>query len=255
MLAYPLRTSTFARWSADHAGALARGRAPRHYPARACMALLLSVLLCAPGAEIEAQAGSPSSANGGDRVRFRSQSWCADSATACWTGGASRQWFNGVRIVADLDLGLLFQGGGNKFENGVKALPKLALEFNIHGGWAAAQVAVLGPSNTTFDESSATGVAYLQPAFRTTRSVPTSWGWLAGVSVLDGSLMAGVGRLFYDKRAFRRSVEDTTLTRLGLTAQIPFNTLTRDSFGYASLQPISSIRASFKRAKEDTDRP
>lgn len=223
--------------------------------ARTAQRLLRCALVSVAPVTSAAAQGSNSAVAGDDRVRFRSQTWCADSGTVCWAGGADRQWFNGMRIVAELDLGLVFQSGRNKFEGGVRALPKLALEFNIYGGWAAAQLALLGPSKTTFDESSETGLAYLLPSYRATRTVPTTWGWLVGLSVLDGTLMGGYGSLHYDKRAFARTVADSVLRRLGVVDQVAFGGLTSDSFGYAGLQPISSIRASFKRAKEDTDRP
>lgn len=66
-----------------------------------------------------------------------SRRWCADSGTACWQDPRSRDWFNGVRILADIDLSTLFQPGKNRFENNFQGRPKIALEFIVYRSWVA----------------------------------------------------------------------------------------------------------------------
>ena len=197
---------------------------------------------------------------------FSSESWCADSGTACW--GEGRRWrgLNGVRLIADVDLGYIFQGGSNQFAGGLRGLPKIALEVNAIGGWVAAQVALIAPGTVTFDESS-DAVRALRSG-GTSRQVRYDWGWTGGLSFLDGSLSAGGGRLYYDRRQFRDEAALAREPEFSETVQLKRRTATgadttlrvtrakpslfREGFGYVSLQPISSLRASVKNGKTET---
>lgn len=164
--------------------------------------------------------------------------WCADSGTACWSKPGDLSMFNGVRIVADLDLSFLFQGGRSRFEGNIQTLPKVALETNLLGGWIALQVGLFAPGTIRLDErSEAAGV--LVERQRQSREVHFDFGWVAGLSFLDGSLSAGFGRFHYDRRDF--------------VAQDIADHLLSDSFRYVALQPISSIRANLKDKETDED--
>lgn len=211
----------------------ARALAMRAASAAAC--------LSSWAARVLAQVPEPNTTSGGDG--FRSRSWCADSSTACWTPGDRRQYLNGVRIVADLDVGFLFQRG-NRFETSLKTLPKISLEFNLYGGWVAAQVGLIGPGRVTFDESSRDAIAALRSERQVVRQVGYDVGYLYGLSFLDGALAVGRGALRYDRRDF--VPPDSLPLRLRGTGH-----LYSDSYWYAALQPISGIRSSFKRSKSD----
>jgi hypothetical protein len=167
---------------------------------------------------------------------FSAAAWCADSGTACWSDADRRKYLNGVRVVADLDLGFLFQTGRNRFEGTLKGNPKVTLEWNLIGGWVAFQLALTAPGTMQFDDRSP-AVSALVPRQKQERQVHYNWGGMVGLALLDGGVSVGLGRVSYDRRDFRT---DTTLKK----------TIYRDSFGYVALQPISSIRANIKNSED-----
>jgi hypothetical protein len=175
---------------------------------------------------------------------FSSDDWCADSGTACWRDGTRQKWFNGVRIVAELDLSTIFQGGDNRFETKVAVIPKVALEFNIYGAWAAAQVGLISPGSVTLDEAS-TAVDRLHQPLREDRRVGVTHGWVVGVSILDGAIALGEGRVHYDRRDFISDLQATD------SARKANRKVYRDSFKYVALQSVSSARAAIKGSKNE----
>ena len=177
---------------------------------------------------------------GGGKL-FSTASWCADSGTACWNDGG-RKYLNGVRIVADVDLSFLVQKGSNRFEGNLKGIPKIALEWNLVGGWVSLQTALVMPGTIQLDEKSP-ALRELNEAQKAARTVHVTWGRMLGLSFLDGSLSAGFGRLFYDRRDF--ATKDSTAS----------GHLFSDQFRYVALQPISSIRSNLKSKKEGESSP
>ncbi|HEU4454028.1 MAG TPA: hypothetical protein VFR81_13255 [Longimicrobium sp.] len=167
---------------------------------------------------------------------FSTQDWCADSATACWTDPADRAFFNGVRLVAELDLSFIFQGGQNRFEGGIKNFGKIALEWNLYEGWVSLQTGLIAPGVIQFDNGSP-AVQNLREPLRAERKVRFDWGYVLGLSFLDGGISAGMGRFAYDRRDF---VNPDSVAAHVL----------RDRFQYIALQPLSSLRSAIKRDQD-----
>jgi hypothetical protein len=151
----------------------------------------------------------------------------------------------------------MFQHGSNRFEVGLRGIPKIALEFNLVGGWVSFQTALMAPGKVTFDDRS-DAVKGLVDATKG-REVRYDWGLTLGASFLDGSLSLGYGWLKYDRRDFKQYAELVELfpdssgkgpARRQVSPPRVKSSLFRDSFLYAALQPLSGIRSGIKNSKE-----
>ena len=253
---------------------------------RQVFAAIVATLLChAPG---PAQETDPDPY---DNI-FTSERWCDDSGTACWRSPRDSDWFNGVRFIAEFDLRFVFQRGTSRFEvQGLQALPKLAVEFNIYKSWAAFQLAITAPGTITLDSASRAALSVVETDGR----VRTDIGFTAGFSFLDSSIAVGLGRLHYDLRGVRpscareeaaiysererrrrrelRQIEDevrndpqeATLDTLAMRARDIASALRAeridrpcvlmtergDSFGFIALQPVSTLRSNLKNPRRD----
>jgi hypothetical protein len=168
---------------------------------------------------------------------FSSARWCQDSGTYCWTDPAKSKWFNGVRIIGEVDLGWLMQGGGNRFANkGFSGLTKVGLEFNIYGAHVSAQTVLIAPGSIELDDKSPLVTERRLP--NGNRHIDVDWGFAGGLSFFDGSISSGFGRLFYDRRDIRPNA----------TGRVARGDV-RDSYGYVSFQPVSGLRAVVKGGK------
>lgn len=213
--------------------------------------------------------GRPSLLHAQDGARsrpFSAASWCEDSGTYCWRGEDKARWFNGVRVIGEVDLGWLIQGGRNRFVNeGFTGLTKVGLEFNVYEGLASIQTVLIAPGSVELDgqsdlvlnrrlasfarppaaagQGTAAGAELAsQPAApQADRHVKVDWGFAAGLSFFDGGISTGRGWLFYDRRDI--------LPTLGRPKVTPSES--SDSYRYISFQPISSLRAVFKGSRDD----
>jgi hypothetical protein len=167
---------------------------------------------------------------------FSAEVWCKDTGTYCWTSPKARNWLNGVRFVGDVDVGYLQQGGANRFEQkAFKGLTKFGVESNLWRGLAALQVVVIPPGKVTYEAESPLrrdGVI-LDPG----GELKVDYGYSVGLSLFDGVMSVGVGRLFYDPRGF----------------QNPDPAAKRDGFWHINWQPIASIRKLIKSKKDPSE--
>ncbi len=202
------------------------------------------------------------------RDPFTSEIWCRDSGTACWLSPGRSRFFNGVRVIADVDLRILLQRGQNRFVAADFAqLPKLAVEVNIYQSWAAFQIALRGPGNIVLDTlSEARGLLTTGG----NGSVPTDWGLSFGLTFFDSSIALVRGNVRYDSRVFRvppcspaasnrsdrKLADDRETARLRAKQVRPDTTFRRlcvrsnefsDSYVYVAFQPLSGLRSAIKR--------
>lgn len=211
--------------------------------------LMLNLLLCP---SVAAQATGAS-----HQDLFPTSRWCEDSGTACWWDPGERSTFNGIRFLAEIDLAILFQGGGNRFEGGsIRNHTKLAVELNLYRSWIALQLAVMAPSTVVFDSRSP-AVRKLQDTTGV-RLVNTDWGGFLGLSFFDSSIAFGYGFFRYDRRDFRplqpctpEQLRDRDRIRGRSNCLTPGDT--RDTFWYFAFQPVSTLRANLKGAKDQAE--
>ncbi len=175
---------------------------------------------------------------------FSTASWCEDSGTICWR---ERDWFTGIRIVAEFDLGFMFQDGQNMFEKGAaKSLNKIALEVGVYRGWVSAQIGVFEPGMTKIDKYSpiVTGNK-LNSARVVDYNIGHKYGAMLGLSFFDGLLAIGHGTFRYDKNYFDPNQYPLVNGKRDYGGDIS------DSFWYFSFQPVSGIRSVVKNDKTD----
>jgi hypothetical protein len=167
--------------------------------------------------------------------RFSSESWCEDDLTICLEGRAGRGIFNGVRIVFEPQLGVLFQSGENRLENtSFRALERIGIETNLSGAAVAFQALLMYPSTVEFDAKSP-----IRPWIKdTSGKVGVDYGIALGLSFLDGILAVGGGRLDYDQRDFAE--------KNAAGEPQPEDAL-QDFFLYFNVQPIAAIRSAIKK--------
>jgi hypothetical protein len=221
-------------------------------PRNIWLAVVLSIFASA-STVISARAQSTGATH---RDLFPTSRWCEDDGTACWWDPDDHASFTGIRFLAEIDLAILFQGGGNRFEGGsIRNHTKLAVEVNLYRSWVSLQLAVMAPSTVILDSRSP-AVNKLQDS--TTRVVNTDWGGFLGLSFLDSSVAFGLGRFRYDRRDFRvltpctrDQLRDTNRIVARADCSAPGDS--RDTFWYFAFQPISTLRANLKSARDDAD--
>lgn len=159
--------------------------------------------------------------------------WCKDSGTYCWF--PTFPFLSGLRIVGEPKFGYVFAGGkaDNRISTeGFGRLNVIGLETNLAGSFLAVQLSVITPGKVTLDEKSP-----LRTSGRLDNKngeISVDGGLALGLSLMDGIMTLGYGRVRFDKRDIANPVSGEA----------------RNEYFYLNLQPISSIRTFVKQRKE-----
>jgi hypothetical protein len=156
---------------------------------------------------------------------FRSENWCKDTGTLCWTDPKTRQFLNGIRFIGEPNTGGLSQNGDNQVEtSSLIGTVKAGLEFNLIGAVIAAQFSFIPKSTVTLDSDSelVTSNRLTNPD----RKMGVNSGYTLGFSLIDGIIAVGIGRLNMDTRR--------------ITSPTPQEKQLK--FFFFNIQPISTIR-------------
>lgn len=167
-------------------------------------------------------------------VEFTTSSklWCKDSATVCWWPNASA--LNGVRVVADLAIGTIVQREQNRIERSLlQGAPRFGAELNLLEGWIAAQFVFIPPFGTKLDPTSSLVVDMRLNNLN--REISVDFGYAIGLSLAEGLISIGFGRLEYDPRGIANA-----------TAQEASG-----SFFYVNFNPVATLRAATTRLKPE----
>ena len=165
-------------------------------------------------------------------AQFSAKSWCKDSGTYCFPNSEKRAIFNGVRVVGEINFGTFIQNGANRFEDAItESLPLFALETNLYQGFLGLQAIGILPGGVTLDEDS--DLVTSGRLSNTDRRVHVDYGFAIGLSLFDGAILAGYGRLYYDTRRF-----------LNATAGDKHS-----SYTFVRFQPITALRDVIKGGK------
>jgi len=198
--------------------------------------------------------------------RFSTDNWCKDDLTLCWglamgarvqedkdttirkeagkprlsperirrrQSGANyfMNMFSGIRISAEWGgTTYIVQRGQQRFKESLLLKGTLiGLETNIFRGWFGVNASFITPFSVTFDEKSQ--MAEHLSSSDSNSLVPVRYGWMVGISLFDGILRVGRGRLIYDRRYFLEGTEDHFFD---------------DGFFFVGLMPLAVVRKALK---------
>jgi hypothetical protein len=155
-------------------------------------------------------------------------SWCKSVATFCRT--KHRGSFNGIRLVAEPNLGTVVQAGDNQIDvSGFSGLPLLGVATDLKGHWVGLQLHVVSAATVTLD-ANASAVTEGRLLDAVDRKVKVEFGIGAGFTFIDGAVALGYTWLFFDGASF-----------VPATAATGPNPRTKGSF-YFALQPVSIVQ-------------
>ncbi|MCB9750804.1 MAG: hypothetical protein H6713_12530 [Myxococcales bacterium] len=174
-----------------------------------------------------------------------SDRWCADPLTLCWDKSATRPTGSGFRLLLEPRLDFVAQLGRTIDDASLKLHVVVGVEMNLAWGWLAMQGTYIAPYTaqvTGFKTDDAGDILN----WSVDANVVSGFG--AGVSLFNGVLALGYGRVFYNGDQIRALH----------TADNDFSCLEDqcgrkdygDGFFYVALQPVSAIRAALTAAKE-----
>lgn len=140
-----------------------------------------------------------------------------------------RNRINGVRFIFEPNFGPLLNQKDNKITlESFASIPKIGLETNLHKSWLGLQGIIFYPGIIEFDEQSPIKTSLRdQPEEDELTAVDVDFGWAIGLTLFDGVLVVGYGKLDYDDRDFLPNT---------------INSFKKDAFFYINLQPIASVR-------------
>ena len=157
---------------------------------------------------------------------FTSTNWCKDTGTLCWTDPAKSWGLTGIRFIGEPNTGGLSQSGENRVENAsLVGIIKAGVEVNLVGAIASLQASFIPQSTVTIDTDSELVTA--NRLANSDRKMGVDYGFTVGLSLINGIIATGYGRLNMDTR--RISAPTANEKRIG--------------FFFFNIQPISTIRA------------
>jgi hypothetical protein len=148
----------------------------------------------------------------------------------CWTDpkkNPKKSWgFTGIRFIGEPNTGGLSQTGNNRVEtSSLVGIIKAGVEVNLFGAFASLQGSFIPQSTVTLDTNSelVTSNRLASPD----RKIGLNYGYTIGLSLINGIIATGYGRLNMDTRRITAPTADEKHL----------------SFIFFNIQPISTIRA------------
>ncbi|HEY8165365.1 MAG TPA: hypothetical protein VIF83_07400 [Gemmatimonadaceae bacterium] len=157
---------------------------------------------------------------------FSTENWCRDTGTICWTAPKGRVAFTGIRFVGEPNTGGLAQTGDNRVEtNSLAGIIKAGFEINLYRAVVALQASFIPPARVKLDSDSK--LVTSGRLANAERQIGVDYGFTVGLSLINGIIALGYGRLNMDTRR----IPDATSSESGM------------NFFFFNIQPISTIRA------------
>ena len=161
---------------------------------------------------------------------FTSENWCQDTGTLCWADPKKSWGLTGIRFIGEPNTGGLSQSGSNRVEiSSLVGIIKAGVEINLYGAVASLQGSFIPQSTVTLDQDSelVTSSRLANPD----RKIGVDNGFTIGLSLINGIVATGYGRLNMDTRRI----------------VAPTSNESHLNFFFFNIQPISTIRAAFGR--------